>query len=226
MSGRLVWGLLLLACAAVFGGVVAAGVLDLGRGPGYEFRALQPGSEDEPVAWSPCLEITYRVDTTWAPGGTEGAESYVALVDDAVAEVAGLTGLRFRRIGADRAIVHIVWAREADSEGLAGQVVGTARSGAQQIDGHAWYVAGRVTLETEEFERLAGLPDGEREGRAIILHELGHLVGLDHVDRVDQLMYSSVRRLDFGPGDREGLALLGRGRCMPWEEPREESPES
>jgi hypothetical protein len=48
---------------------------------------------------------------------------------------------------------------------------------------------------------------------SVLLHELGHIMGLDHVRDPDQLMYSgrhpnfSVRT--FGPGDLEGLRRLG-----------------
>lgn len=49
---------------------------------------------------------------------------------------------------------------------------------------------------------------------ADLLHELGHLVGLAHVDEPTELMYDgNVGQLDFGPGDRQGLAVLGNGEC-------------
>lgn len=47
-----------------------------------------------------------------------------------------------------------------------------------------------------------------------MLHELGHLVGLAHIEDRGELMHPWSSRLrDFGPGDREGLANLGSGRC-------------
>lgn len=48
------------------------------------------------------------------------------------------------------------------------------------------------------------------------MHELAHVVGLDHVDDPTQLMYAeNSGQLDFGAGDRAGLALLGTGECVP-----------
>ncbi|MET3351312.1 UNVERIFIED_ORG: putative Zn-dependent protease [Arthrobacter sp. UYEF1] len=51
--------------------------------------------------------------------------------------------------------------------------------------------------------------------RAILMQELGHVLGLDHVDDPTQLMYGNSGQFDFGDGDRAGLALLGTGECVP-----------
>jgi Matrixin len=54
-------------------------------------------------------------------------------------------------------------------------------------------------------------------GRVIVLHELGHLVGLGHVEDPTQVMYpsSSYEVTSLAPGDINGLAKLGRGDCFP-----------
>ena len=54
----------------------------------------------------------------------------------------------------------------------------------------------------------------------VLMHELGHVMGLAHVGAGDELMWSpSVKghdrspdldQTDWGPGDREGLRLVGR----------------
>jgi predicted Zn-dependent protease len=51
---------------------------------------------------------------------------------------------------------------------------------------------------------------GDRRSAELILaHELGHVLGLDHVDDVDELMNAEyVGQTGFGPGDREGLKRL------------------
>jgi hypothetical protein len=44
-----------------------------------------------------------------------------------------------------------------------------------------------------------------------VLHELGHIMGLDHVQSKAELMEPSGGLVtDLGPGDREGLSMLGR----------------
>ena len=48
---------------------------------------------------------------------------------------------------------------------------------------------------------------------SVLLHELGHIMGLDHVKDPDQLMYSgrypNYGLHDFGAGDLEGLRRIG-----------------
>jgi len=60
-------------------------------------------------------------------------------------------------------------------------------------------------------------PGGSQVVRAVVLHELGHLVGLDHVTAASQLMYPQTQPgvIDFGTGDLTGVAALGRGTCLP-----------
>ncbi|MCY0725732.1 hypothetical protein OVW19_28745, partial [Klebsiella pneumoniae] len=76
------------------------------------------------------------------------------------------------------------------------------------------YVTGTVTLDAPDLDRLMDRSDGLTQVRAILLHELAHVVGLGHVDDTNELLHpSNSSRIDFGPGDLEGLALLGSGPC-------------
>ena len=62
--------------------------------------------------------------------------------------------------------------------------------------------------------------DGPSDGleranlQAIVDHEFGHLVGLDHVTDPGELMAEvNLGRTSYGPGDLEGLARLGAIPC-------------
>ena len=53
--------------------------------------------------------------------------------------------------------------------------------------------------------------DGSRASELILAHELGHVLGLDHVDDAGELMNAEyVGQYGFGPGDREGLQRAAR----------------
>ena len=81
----------------------------------------------------------------------------------------------------------------------------------------SWLVTGSVVIDGADMAELMDGPNGPDAVRAVILHELGHLVGLDHVDDRDELMYPEhIAQRTFGPGDRAGLAELGSGECVDW----------
>jgi predicted Zn-dependent protease len=76
-------------------------------------------------------------------------------------------------------------------------------------------VTGLVVIDHEDAARLLERPEGADLVRGTILHELGHLVGLGHVDDPAQLMFreGGPERLGLAEGDLRGLRLLGDGAC-------------
>lgn len=186
----------------------------------YAFLATQPGS-DEPVSWNPCRPIRYVVNPDGAPDDWED------LVDEAVQDIEDASGFRFEDTGTsderefdDRIVaarplpVLIGWADEDEVPGLAGDVAGLGGSISEEVNRHVTYVTGRVILDSELFEDLDRQIGGSAQMRAIITHELAHVVGLDHVDDKGELMYpDTTDRTRLGPGDLKGLALLGAVDC-------------
>lgn len=182
-----------------------------------------------PVAYDPCRPVHYVVRPDGAPPG--GAE----LVAEAFAHVSKLTGLRFvddgptdeapsddrdpylpGRYGRRWAPVLVTWTTPDETPGLAGTMLGQAGSSWFQHGGLPMvYVSGSIELDGPELTGL--LEDGGRDVvRAVVLHEIGHLVGLGHVDDPAELMYDwQNETVEFGAGDRTGLARLGTGACVP-----------
>lgn len=183
----------------------------------YAFLTTQTGSED-PVTYDPCRRIRVVVNPRLAPDGAD------AILADALAEMSELTGLQFavdgtterppdedwqpRREGDGWEPVQISWTDAEEVPELDGPVAGLGGSAWLPHDGHRWFVSGRVMLDAPQLAALA--PD---QAVAVLLHELGHLVGLDHVDDDTELMHPSSSRSQWGPGDLAGLSALGRGRC-------------
>ncbi len=188
----------------------------------YRFLATQRGS-GKPVGWSPCREIHYVVNPDGSPPEWE------ALVQDGIEEVEDRTGLAFHYDGTteernfkdrfapngDALPVLIGWADEEEFPGLEGDVAGIGGATYREVGGRRAYVTGMVVLDVDTFDKLASSKDTEAVELAILLHELGHLVGLAHVDDRGEIMYADgVTRTSYGTGDLDGLARLGAVPCQ------------
>jgi hypothetical protein len=98
----------------------------------------------------------------------------------------------------------------ADVAGLGGSSWAAVTGGPEAC------VTGSVELDADQFAQVLAYPTGWDVARAIVLHELGRVVGLDHVDDPEQLMFPEQQGvLDFAAGDLTGLARLGSGACVP-----------
>jgi hypothetical protein len=200
-------------------------------GPGkYEVIRTQPDAPNTPVAYDPCRPIHYVINPARAP------RDAAALVQAAFARLQTATGLHFVDDGATSepprkarplyqpgrynttrwAPVLIAWSNENAYPDLAGYVAGESGSAPVYAKANRLvYVTGQVVLDYQDLS-IAKVPD-RSEARAVIMHELGHLVGLDHTSDRSQLMFSeaefNVRT--YGAGDLRGLALLGTQACYP-----------
>ncbi len=192
------------------------------REPTYAFLAM---NGDQPVAFSSCRLLQVAV---YPAGGPPDAER---LVREAVARVRSATGLDIVVVGAFGGHapnwnfeaapirpgdpVSVSW-QDGDAiaqltehiAGLGGSPVVTSPGGTP------YRVAGTIALSRDYYSLLTQRGD-HSEALAVLLHEFGHVLGLDHVDSPRELMYDDNNELTtFGPGDLEGLRRLGHGPCI------------
>ncbi len=202
-----------------------------GAAPGTGSHAFTEHQADgvTPVAYDPCRPVHYVVAAEGAPPDAD------RLVAEAVARVSAATGLQFvadgttdetwsdhrpayqpDRYGDRWAPVLVSWATPEQVPALDGPVAGLGGSRAHSAGGPWVYVTGAVTLDADWTSGTLPTPWGRDAVRAVLVHELGHVLGLDHVDDPGELMSpTNEGRVDLGPGDLTGLARLGRGVCEP-----------
>jgi Matrixin len=218
------WPFALLALAAAVVLVVPRLGLfpDREPDPVYAFTEMQG---DRPVGFSSCRMIQVAV---YPAGGPPDAER---LVREAVAQARAASGLDIVVTGAYGGHapnwnfeaapvsasdpVSISWQDASAIAELTDEVAGLGGSPVVAgPDGVRYRIAGTVALSRDYYSYLAG-KDDHAEELAVILHELGHVLGLAHVDSPRELMYDGNNGTErYGPGDLEGLRQLGNAPCV------------
>lgn len=197
-------------------------------GASTSYKFLATNADGTPVGYSPCRPLHYVVNAALAPAGSEG------LIADAIAKIAAATGLKFVDDGAstenpsekrkpyqpalygDRwAPLLISWTTPEAAPALAGSVIGTGGSTMYSFgSGPKSYVTGSLDLDAPQITELLGVPGGAHYVSAVVQHELGHVVGLDHVEDPVQLMYPEIGAPDgLAAGDLNGLYKLASAPC-------------
>jgi hypothetical protein len=113
--------------------------------------------------------------------------------------------------------VLVAWTDPSIVPALQGAVAGLAGAAGAPFytDAQQHWVSGTVDLDGPEFRQILETPDGWAHAGAIVMHELGRLVGLAHTPVKTELMYGeNIGQTTFGPGDRVGLRQLGLGPCF------------
>jgi hypothetical protein len=176
------------------------------------------------VAFDPCRPVHWVVRQGAAP------PEAVDLLRRSFAALSAATGLVFvedgptdetydelrplvlDRYGDHYAPVLVDWSDPAQAPGLA-DAAGFAGARAVDPDGRGpRYVTGIVVLDVPDLWGPGSSPESRT---SVVLHELGHLVGLGHVDDPTDTMHAPSPPVPgFTVGALRGLAQAGRGPCF------------
>ena len=189
---------------------------------GFLFIEVDPVT-GRPARYNPCRPIAYVVNLDGAPASAaEDAREAAALAAEA-------TGIQFVFEGAVTEVpsldresylpdlygsrwppVLIGWVPSSPEVFRQHDVAIAASDVVENGDGELVYVTGTMVLNGSR-QLSAGFAAGQTWGK-VILHEWGHILGLDHVDDPTQVMHSSLvsSPARWGAGDAAGLRELGR----------------
>lgn len=221
------------------GDLTGDGTVEVGASAdGYAVWARN--DDGSPIRWDPCSPVEVVVNPEGAPvDGAAFLQDVVAAVDD----LREATGLDLRVAGTtdEEPTAGRPAYREVDGRGTwAPVLVAWASPGQHELPlrsfdrgigapvavgppGARVYVTGQVVLNRERHELVAGRSDRAVSWGATVLHELAHVLGLDHVRDREQLMsvHPGSGPVALGEGDLAGLAAVGAGGgCLDVPAPR------
>jgi hypothetical protein len=220
-----------LATAFLLGVVLvghAGGIGALASGGGADSYAFLNHQADSaaPVTYSSCKPIRVEINLSGARNQSVAKQ----IVLQAMGEISAATHLNLVLAGLTRRRPHypdntltieggawpvlVAFATPEEVPQLKGSVEGVGGSAYVERGGRRTYVTGQVALDRDAFNQTVVGVNGPARAKAVVMHELGHIVGLNHVSDTRQLMSPSGNSShELAAGDRHGLAVLGQGPC-------------
>ncbi|MDX6199282.1 MAG: hypothetical protein QOJ79_2433 [Actinomycetota bacterium] len=188
----------------------------------YRFSSILDG---QPVRWNPCEAIHWKANVARGPVGgldvLKAAVAHIATVtgtswvyDGATTTTPGTGYLPTTPSNTNKPVV-IGWTDGTASDLLRGkpaQVLGMTRTVWFGVDDGMGHRVAATRAAVVALDRTDKLPlRGVQSWSATALHELGHVMGLDHPADTHQLMAATLPNVSsLQTGDNTGLTRLGR----------------
>jgi hypothetical protein len=167
-------------------------------GAGYRFEACV---DSQPVHWPRCETLLVSIDPANAPSG------YSSDVDYALKQLSSATGLGLKPTtsGAD---VSIGWDRSMVLQGFGHK----DKAGVTSLEMQSTLTG--MVFKSAGIEISSDLPAGHGSNSEVpvLLHELGHAVGLGHFEGPEVMNPVDSGFVSYQNGDLAGLATLYRGQ--------------
>lgn len=185
-----------------------------------------------PLRWDACAPIPFLLSSVGTP---EHAERDLRT---ALTILAGASGLDLRLVGTTDERPHlarplverdgtgwrwrpvlVAWASPGETDvPLTGADRGVALPVSVRDGDREAFVTGQVVINAQRTDLVAGFGDRRDAVGSTLLHEIGHILGLAHVEDRSQLMSEDpgVGPVELGEGDRAGLRVVGAAAgCNP-----------
>lgn len=219
-----------LAAACTLATLAVPAAAQAAPAPGYSInKTLDVTGNAVVERWAPCKVIHYVVNVDVLPGKRKASGQRE--VKSAVSALAKASGLRFKYDGhtsqiptqanassrVDDLVIAWVHRNQTDYQ-LGGGIVGEGGfNWSSHVEGDSQPVSaidsGFVVLDADATKSWPSKVKTRGVNRTtLVMHELGHAVGLDHVNDPHEVMnpaLTSQSPATYGAGDRSGLALVG-----------------
>ena len=197
--------------------------------------ASLPNGSKPVLRWNPCqTAVTWKVNLASVPYGSR--TTVLNETKSAVARISTATRIRFAYKGTTSEVpqpgsaarqsaeIIIAWTTPSRTGyslwgATAGQGGFSYAWASRWVDGRTTYTyaaqRGFVVLDTPQaFSQLRGGFGSGLRRTNLLMHELGHAMGLQHVSDPREQMYPTLRTTSpyaYATGDLTGLAKVGRG---------------
>jgi hypothetical protein len=142
-----------------------------------------------PLRWDSCVALTFAVILNGVP------TSEMTVVKESFNRVSKVSGFRFRQVSSSDHPMIVFSFKPFTQGGPAGSANVTGKGN--------WLNKGEITIMKE----MTHYPYAVK--RALIMHEIGHVLGLGHSSVESQLIYPYVKATNWGKYDKEGFRQIG-----------------